>query len=232
MKNIYYLLLPLLWCTACQEAEIPLYSGGNNIQFVKNLAKDSTIIAFLLAPGQVEIDSMLIVKTTGLGYPAETAYKIAVDQQLSTAVEGTHFRLPSATTFKPNAMRDTTYVKFYRTADLKVNAVRLVLRVQENDAFNLGQIQYRYKVFVIHDKVAQPDWWTSAVSTSYLGPYSDKKYEKFIEVTGVADLSSATSSEMRVYALQLKYWLEAYKADNGEPYYETNGDEMIVPVNG
>jgi hypothetical protein len=234
MKREIILLLAaaLFGVSSCQEAEIPLYSGGNNIQFVKNLTTDSTTVAFLLAPGVTALDSFLIVKTTGLGYPVETPYKISVDRQFTTAVEGTHFKLPEKTTFKPGAMRDTLPVTFYRTTDMKTNAFRLVLRVEENDAFKLGQLQYQYKVFIVHDKIAQPGWWTTAVSNSYLGQYSDLKYQKFIDVTGIADMTGATPSELRVRALQLKYWLDEYKVLNGRPMLEENGDEMTVPVNG
>jgi hypothetical protein len=235
MKREIIMLLAaaLLGLSSCQEAEIPLYSGENYIQFVKNLTADSTTVAFLMAPGATELDSFLIVKTTGLGYPLETPYKISVDRQFTTAVEGTHFKLPNRMVFKAAAMRDTLPITFYRTADMKTNAFRLVLRVEENDAFKPGQLQYQYKVFVVHDKIAQPDWWTTDVSNSYLGPYSDKKYQQFIDVTGIADLTGATPSELRVRALQLKYWLEEYKAsNNGIPMTEVNGDEMIVPING
>jgi hypothetical protein len=235
MKREIILLLAaaLSGVSSCQEAEIPLYSGENNIQFVKNLTTDSTTVAFLLAPGVTELDSFLIVKTTGLGYPAETPYTISVDRQLTTAVEGTHFKLPTTTTFKPGAMRDTLPVTFYRTADMKTNAFRLVLCVEENDAFKLGQLQYQYKVFIVHDRISQPEWWTTDISTYYLGAYSDKKYQKFIDVTGIADMTGATPSELRVRALQIKYWLDEYKAsNNGIPMTEENGDEMTVPVNG
>jgi hypothetical protein len=219
--------------SSCQEETIPLYSGENYIQFVKNLRTDSTIVAFLAAPGATELDSFLIVKTTGLGYPVETPYKISVDRQFTTAIEGTHFKLPEKMTFKSWAMRDTLPVTFYRTADMKTNSFRLVLRVEENDAFKPGQVQYQYKVFVVHDKIAQPTWWTVSITRSYLGPYSDLKYQKFIEATGIADMTGATPSELRVRALQLKYWLEEYKTlNNGRPMLEVNGDEMTVPVNG
>jgi hypothetical protein len=230
---ILLLAIALLGLSSCQEAEIPLYSGENYIQFVKNPTTDSTTVSFLMAPGATELDSFLIVKTTGSGYPTETPYKISVDRQFTTAVEGTHFKLPTTTTFKAGAMRDTLPVTFYRTADMKTTAFRLVLRVEENDAFKPGQLQYQYKVFIVHDKIARPDWWTADVSNYYFGPYSDKKYQQFIDVTGIADMTGATLSELRVRALQLKYWLEEYKAsNNGFPMLEVNGDEMTVPING
>jgi hypothetical protein len=234
MKNntTAILLILLIALAACREEQIPLYNGGNNIQFVKNLTTDSSSIVFLLAPGKTEIDSALIIKTTGLGYPTETAYKISVDRQFTTAIEGTHFKLPDTTTFKPNAMRDTLFIKFYRTPDLKTNTVRLVLRLEENDAFKLGQIEYRYKVFLVNDLISQPEWWTASVVTSYLGAYSNRKYQTFIDVTGIADLTGASPSELRIYALQLKYYLGRYKLEHGLPLLEEDGSEMVVPING
>jgi hypothetical protein len=230
---IALLAAALLGLSSCQEAEIPLYSGENYIQIVKNLTVDSATVAFLLAPGLTEVDSFLIVKTTGLGYPTETPYKISIDRQLTTAVEGTHFTLPDKMTFKAEAMRDTLPITFHRTPDMKTNAFRLVLRIEENAAFKLGQVQYLYKVFVVHDKIARPEWWTASVATSYLGTYSDLKYQTFIDVTGIADMTGAPASEIRVRAIQLKYWLARYKLEHaGDPMREVDGNEMTVPVNG
>jgi hypothetical protein len=232
-KEIIMLLTAtLLGLSSCQEAEIQLYSWENYIQFVKNLTTDSTTIAFLMAPGATELDSFLIVKTTGLGYPKETPYKISVDRQFTTAVEGTHFKLPDKTTFKAGAMRDTIPVTFYRTADMKTRSFRLVLRVEENEAFKPGQLQYQYKVFIVHDNISQPAWWNWDVIGYYLGAYSDLKYQTFINVTGIADMTGATRSELRIRALELKYWLEQYKVDHGIPMTDENGGEMTVPING
>jgi hypothetical protein len=235
--KITTLLLAAVACLAgCNEEEIPLYSGGNHLQFVKNILADSTTVAFLLYQGKAEVDAPVIVKTTGAGYPVETSYKISVDREHSTAIEGTHFRMPTTTSFKPGATRDTTAITFIRVPAMKTDAFRLVLRVEANGAFTPGQEEYRHFVFVVHDKIAPPDWWVAPtafrIRDYYLGTYSDRKYEKFIEVTGVADLTGATPSELRVLSLQLKYWLDAYEAEHGEPYREENGDPMTVRVKG
>jgi hypothetical protein len=210
-----------------------LYGEKNYIQFVKDLAKDSTTIAFLYAPGATEVDSLLIVKMTGMPYAGEKPYRIAIDTRFTTAVEGKHFNMPERTTFQPGKVRDTLAITFYRTDDMKTQAFRLVLRVEPNETFQLGQAQYQYKVFLVHDKISQPGWWDGTVTSYYLGTYSDWKFQKFIDVTGIADLSQASSSELRANALKLKYWLDAYKLEHGgEPFREENGDEMKVPING
>jgi hypothetical protein len=233
MKKIIFILVSacLLCLSGCREDKIDLYHGDHYIRIIKNLTQDSTTVAFLLAPGATELDSMMIVETAGLAYPVEKSYKISVDKQFTTAVEGQHYKLPEKTGFKAGQNRDTLAIKFYRTADMKNQTFRLVLRVEENENFKLGQIQYQYKVFLVHDKISQPAWWTADISASYLGPYSDLKYQYFINVTGIADLTGATPSELRIYALKLKYWLEEQRI-NGNMILEVNGDEMVVPMNG
>jgi hypothetical protein len=193
---------------------------------------------------QNELDSILVVEAAGIPYSVEKEYKISIDRQFTTAVEGTHFRMPDKTVFKAGAMRDTLAIKFIRTEEMKDSAFRLVLRVEENENFKLGQIEYQYKVFIVHDKIAQPAWWTTTqpsptlaylnVATNYLGTYSDLKYRYFIEVTGKVDFPGALAdniSEIMNYARLFKYWLAEQKLNNNT-ILEENGNEMTVPVGG
>jgi hypothetical protein len=231
-KTITILTLAgLIALAACREESVPVYSGDSYVQFVKNLVTDSSTIAFLFAPGVTEIDSPLVVKRISAVFSAAEPYKIIVDRALTTAVEGTHFVLPAATAFAPGALFDTAWVKFLRAPDLKTASYRLVLRVEENENFKTGQWQYCYKTFWMNDKLTRPDWWTANVETSYLGAYSDYKFECFIEATGISDLSGADGSEIRSNALKFKYWLDEKRA-NGQTVLERNGDEMQVTVRG
>ncbi|MDR3245521.1 MAG: DUF4843 domain-containing protein [Prevotellaceae bacterium] len=233
MKKIILILagVCLLWLQGCKEDEIDLYSGDHYIRFIKDLTTDSTTVAFLFAPGASELNAPLVVEAAGIAYPVEKEYKISIDRQFTTAVEGRHFRLPDNTTFKAGAMRDTLAIKFLRTEDMATQSFRLVLRVEANESFKLGQLEYQYMVFLVHDKISQPEWWTTAISTSYMGTYSDRKYQYFIEVTGIVDLTGATPSEIRAHALKFKYWLEEQRQKNNT-ILEENGNEMTVPVAG
>ncbi len=234
-KQIILILSVCFVClAACKEDTIDTYSGANYVQFSTSYA-DSLTIAFLLAPGKNSIDSSLVITMSGLANQTAMSYKIVVNTQLSTAIEGVHFALPSATAFKQGAYMDTIPVTFYRTDDMRTKEYRLVLQLVSNENFMVGQENYLYKIFRINDKITQPAWWTTTgtlnVKDTYLGVYSDKKYEYFIAVTGVADLTNATASEMRMYALQFKYWLAAKKAAD-ETVLEDNGNEMTVTVIG
>jgi hypothetical protein len=237
MKNNVIIILTLLVAglAGCREEKVQVYDGDNYIQFVKHATVDSTIIPFLFSPGKMEVDSPLIVKIVGRGHAAETPYSINIDTELTTAVEGTHFILPGRTAFKAGALRDTLAIKFLRTTDMKMNSFRLVLRLEATDDFVLGEPRCHYYTFVVHDQVSRPVWWEEwgIVESYYLGEYSDRKFEYFIEATGVADLSEATDNEIWLYSLRFKYWLQEQEND-GNLILDDWGDPMIwgVYVNG
>jgi hypothetical protein len=236
IMKIYAIILTCiaaLWLTGCQEEEIKVYSGENYIQFVKNPNVDSTTVAFLFVPGATELDSFVIVRMIGAGYPVETPYVISVDREQSTAIEGTHFKLPEKTAFRPGAMRDTIAIKFYRVPEMKTSSFRLVLRLEANETFTPGQYLYRYQNFVVNDKTSKPVWWDASVERQYLGAYSDLKFEHFIVATDGVDLTGAPDYEIWLNAVKFKYWLEEQKRLNGgRPLLDENGSEMTVPVNG
>jgi hypothetical protein len=238
IMKIYAIILTCavaLWLTGCQEEEIKVYDGENYIQFVKNPDVDSTTVAFLFSPGATELGSSLIVRMAGVGYPVETPYKIVVDRELSTAIEGTHFKLPEKTAFRPGAMRDTTVVTFYRVPEMKTTSFRLVLRLEANETFTPGQHLYRYQTLVVNDKISRPTWWErdGDIEWYYLGEYSDKKFEYFLESSGGVNLDGLPAHEIWMHCIEFKYWLEEQKRLNdGEPLRDENGYEITVPVIG
>ena len=108
---------------------------------------------------------------------------------------------------------------------------RIVLRLIDTKQLLCGQINYTIAIIRLNDKITRPDWWDNYIVWDYLGAYTDKKFSLFIEVTGKADLTEASDSDKRVYALQFKYWLQAQKKQ-GNTVWEDDGTEMTVPVLG
>ena len=232
-KVLLFCVFSWLGCIfGCNEEDIPLYGDQNYIQFVKDLSIDSTTIAFFYAPQATSIDSFVIVKMTGRAYSQDMEYSIVVDSNLTTMQEGIHYKLPSKTYFKATQLRDTFPVTFYKRQELQEHALRLVLRVRSNENFQQGQMEYNYKVFIAHDIISRPSWWTDEISTNYLGDYSDDKYRYFIQVNEGIDFIEISQSEIRAYALKLKYWLEEQKIATGKPITDEHGNEITVTVNG
>jgi len=84
----------------------------------------------------------------------------------------------------------------------------------------------RVAIIWFHNNLVKPGWWTSTVTSYYLGSYSEAKYKLFLEVVKV-DLDGADNSLIRHYALVFKKYLEDRKAA-GDPALEDNGTEMTV----
>lgn len=231
MKNIVIATLSLsLLCIECQEEQIISYESGNYLQFEKSVS-DSLTFSFIFYPDEEEhiislpLDLIGFIPQTGLEYLME------VNRQYTTAVEGTHFELPEHFLFRGGHSMDTCFLTVKLTEEMKTTPVRLVLDLKDNGNFRAGQPENRTAVIWISNITSKPDWWTDDITKVYLGDYSDKKFELFIEVNHIADLTHASDSELRHYALQLKYHLQAEKTA-GRTVTEVNGNEMTVKVLG
>lgn len=210
----------------CTKSEIPTYdpAAGDYIQFTKAV-KDSIDFTFLFHPGVQTYDIPLAIDMSGMPLSQDKTYKVVVDTELSTAVEGTHFRLPSQMVFGSGNVADECVVTLLRTPDMKSGIFRIVLRIEQTADFKTGQPDHIVSVINVTDQIAQPDWWNSLVYNYYLGLYSDLKYQKFIDVTGISDLTGAPEGMIRNYTLQFTFWLQA-QAAAGTPVLETDNTPM------
>ncbi len=228
MKQYIIILGLLTILFSCEKSDIPTYSAQDYIKFTKNL-DDSTNFTFLFHPGVQSYDLALPLEISGIPVVQDKAYKIVVDTKLSTAIEGTHFSLPAHMVFRTGNVIDTCFIKLYKTADMKSNTYRIVLRLEPTTDFGvIGQIEYTVAIINVSDKVAKPDWWEGNVEWYYLGDYSDTKFQKFIEVTGISDLTDASDGLIRAYALQFTFWLQE-ETRNNRTVYDENGDPMETP---
>ena len=202
MKNrIFIILVCVFVWMGCDEREIPEYNTGKYYIEFENETIDSTIFTFIYYPNNEYYDLPIPVKIAGEAADKDLTYKVSVDGELST-VESKHYTLPETMVFRKGLYHDTCYVRLNKTADLSNGAVRLV---------------------------ARPAWWDSNVEQYYLGTYSQKKFVLFLRVTG-ADLTDASDSEKRAYALDFKQYLIDHR---GEPEtIDEDGQRMTVPVLG
>ena len=217
----------LLWFLGCERESLSPYSGANYIQFVKNLSVDSATVLFpmlMSTPEGVTCDSNIIVSLAML-CDKETEYKISVDTKFTDAVEGTHFRLPERTAFAAGATKDTISIRFLRTEEMKNRSYRLVLRVENNEHFSVGQAQYQYYVFRITDQVSQPTWWNTTMINYYLGAYSEKKHRLLIYFGKPNTLDQNGSITA---ASRLKVYLQQQKNVGNTVYEEDGVTEMTV----
>ena len=86
---------------------------------------------------------------------------------------------------------------------------------------------YRKKIIRFSALKSRPLWWNDKITDEYLGPYTEKKLDVFMEITGVGDLTGLDENRIRSLAVQFKYKLieEAEKGniiqDENGPMYKT-----------
>lgn len=211
---------------ACAKEQIPTYSeaaGGRFIYFSK-AEKDSSDVSFYSYPGQTSIEYPVVVKSTGYS-TEDRSFSVKTLDEYTTAGSA-DFSLPDRFTFRPESEVDTFYVRLNYSPKLDKEKVRIVLELEETSDFKLGMTDSRVAIIWFHNNLVKPGWWTSTVSSYYLGPYSEAKYKLFLEVVKV-DLDGADNSLIRHYTLVFKKYLEDRKSA-GNPALEDNGTEMTV----
>lgn len=228
----FIIMIVFVWLYGCQESEFTTYESANYVQFVRSL-EDSTTVSFTFYPEQDELLWPLPLEITGVPVDQVLNYKVIVDEEYSTAIEGLHFELLPEMNIKPLAVGDTCWIRLIKTPEMKTKEFRIVLRLVDSEMLLRGQLDYSIAVIRVNDKISRPDWWDDNVVWYYLGEYSDKKFSLFIDVTGVSDLTGASDAILRKYSLQFKYWLQAQKAQgNTIREDDANNSEMTVEVMG
>lgn len=231
MKNIIGVFL-LLAFVACSKEGFKTYDGENFLSFAKNFDKDSTMVSFFFHPGETELIVPLKVDLSGLPLNEEKEYQVVIVPEETTA-NAANYKLEGPFKFRANRDADSLYVKVIKSDDLDTKKLNLVIEIQGNENFIPGISSHGKAKIVLTSIASKPDWWDSKIEKAYLGKYSDKKFQLFIQVTGITDLTGRTSSEITAWALALKYYLQKH-IDAGNPpiYDEDNNEVMKVPVIG
>lgn len=231
MKNIIGIFL-LLMFASCNTEGFKTYDGGNFLSFSKNFEKDSTMVSFFFHPGETELTVPLKIDLSGLPLSEEKEYKVMVVPGETTA-NAANYKLEGPFKFRANRDADSLYLKVIKSDDLDTKKLNLVIEILENESFTPGVSSHGKAKIVLTSIASKPDWWNSTIERAYLGKYSDKKFQLFILVSGVTDLTGRTPSEITAWALALKYYLQKH-IDAGNPpiYDEDNNEVMKVPVIG
>lgn len=232
MKKIYIIVIGAIYLLlgSCSKEEILTYNNNTSERFIyfEKSEADSSDISFFTYPGESEINFPIVVNSSGFSNQDEE-YKIVVMDEYTTAVFS-DYEIPDKLIFKAGAIKDTCYIKLKYSSKLDANKVRVVIKLENNENFMEGESTNQVAIIWFHNIISQPDWWTAAVTSYYLGTYSDLKYSLFSNIVGV-DLTDADESTIRHYALVFKLYLEEQKAA-GNTILEVDGTEMTVVAGG
>lgn len=231
MKYIILFLTVILGCISCQKEDVPVYNAGRYVQFVTDYT-DSMNYSFFFFPGQKMLKVPLPVKLVGHPLKQATMLSLQAVTRLTTADAG-QYDLPSPCEFQANHSGDTLYLTL-KDVNL-TRPVRLVVDIVDGDFLLAGQSAFTRKIVWFSAEVSRPLWWTagSEVEEIFLGPYTEKKFRKFMEVTGVGDLTGLSYDQKRTLALEFKRELLRLR-EAGTPYPDEDGSDMSksVPVVG
>lgn len=250
MKNICYLLLALaaITCLSSCEKELHKYEGKPTIYFNETarplaysseVLKDSTLISFSLTKEAI-FDSLvhMVIATIGNVADNDRPYKI-VPNASSTAIEGKHYEIINKDfSIKKNQLRDTIWLRFMRTSDMKDQNFLLSFDLLENESFSVD-MQYKvtnqttgqrlnfinYRWF-INDIIKKPTRWLDF----YLGTFSRKKLNLMVEVLNVDPQYMDTNisiAETLAYGKFMQRYLNEQKAA-GNLILDEDGQPMSM----
>ena len=134
MNKIYVIFLVLVFFS-CSEEKIMRYNPSENYIRFTNAYQDSVRVSFVNYPTENSFEVKLPVEITGNALASALDYEVVVDTDMSTGIENTHFSLERLT-FGAGVFSDTLRVKLNRTADMKEDEFRIVLRLKDNVNFH------------------------------------------------------------------------------------------------
>lgn len=242
--NIVAVLFFLVLLGGCEEKEIDLFNGKQQLFFEKffideqypgTQQADSTVASFFFYPdGTRDIEARLAVLFSGKLPEQDIPFRLKVVEELTTASPDEYTLAPEyvfhAAVFEAGdvEVRDHISIQFHRSARLEnlTEGVRLVVEIIRDDLVDWGQFERVRAAIILTTKTAQPTWWNAEVTDNLLGRYSEKKYRLFLNnVDTKAEMSEELIKKNPDRAIQLtmqfKIWLnQQYPAvvdEDGKP---------------
>lgn len=225
-KSITALLLSAALMAGCKKEDITTYTAGRYIQFTQNY-QDTIALSFFLYPALNEFNIALPVSITGKMTDQDLPYTLQVDTASTAPVS--LYTIAKGYTIKKGLPTDTARITIKKQAALKGKEVLLVIDMIGSSELLPGQTTYTRRVLRISDKISKPSWWDGVMESTYLGKYTDKKFDTFIQVVGEGDLGIYTEEKKRDMMLQFKYYLLKMR-DAGTPVLEADGTDMLSTI--
>lgn len=211
----------------CSKHGIDVFPEEKYVQFTTSVA-DTTLVSFFFYPNQDHIQYPMPVQLIGRASEQDLTFHIEVDAAATTA-RSEHYTLPEQFTFRSGHTMDTIYLTVNKTPEMDTETFQLALQIVPTDEVFPGQTTFVRKILRLNNMTSRPAWWDSTMESQLLGAYTDRKFQLFIEVTGVNDLSIYEPAEQRDFMLQFKYYLIG-KRDAGEAELEADGTDMLSTV--
>lgn len=181
---LFFNLAVLLF--SCKKSDLITYEGERSLYF-SIASVDSINVSFAILSDNTK-DSILKIPVGLLGNQLDAAvpYEIIVDNQLTTAVQGTDYELSGPLNFPAKKSSDTIYVKVLRTKAMASTQFSLGLQLKSSPQFNNSLLDInkaknrspKVRIYM-NDILSPPGQWlkssTSPGTEYYLGRFTKKK---------------------------------------------------------
>lgn len=264
-RNLLIGLIAMIIGLGCKKTEIATYDGEQGVYFSvryenprytnsssANWANQPYTITSFLNTTEPTITIKLRVNITGNSVGYDRAFKVVVDKDSTTAVEGQHYEpIKQEYVVKANEFYGEIPVVIKRTSDLRTKEVKLGLRLLENESFKLtmpvwypiptmqenvignAKFDARYHAIRFSDLLVQPPVWAwygavfSGSEDSYWGAFTPGKYDLMCRLSGLT-YSDFTPEKMGVdRALTVANTLSRYLREQ-----MAKGTPVIEPTDG
>ena len=256
---------PFLW--SCDKKEIPVFASddaGIYFQRLTNAVYGSTTeyygdsTDFSFAGTNAYYTSHVLyapVLTMGKVVDYDRPFKVVVDMEETTAVEGKDFEIElDSLVIKAGTSKAEVPVRIIRTETLLEKTLKIVLRLQENEHFKCYLETYkntnlytakgeqisgvRY-VFTFNEMYTQPNFWKNYAEKDYFGEWTAKKYQVVNQVCGLTPIDwryanyygyKMQSARLPFFARTVRIYLQE-QADAGNPVTDSDGKYMQLAPN-
>ena len=256
---------PFLW--SCDKKEIPVFASddaGIYFQRLTNAVYGSTTeyygdsTDFSFAGTNAYYTSHVLyapVLTMGKVVDYDRPFKVVVDIEETTAVEGKDFEIElDSLVIKAGTSKAEVPVRIIRTETLLEKTLKIVLRLQENEHFKCYLETYkntnlytakgeqisgvRY-VFTFNEMYTQPNFWKNYAEKDYFGEWTAKKYQVVNQVCGLTPIDwqyanyygyKMQSARLPFFARTVRIYLQE-QADAGNPVTDSDGKYMQLAPN-
>lgn len=256
---------PFLW--SCDKKEIPVFASddaGIYFQRLTNAVYGSTTeyygdsTDFSFAGTNAYYTSHVLyapVLTMGKVVDYDRPFKVVVDMEETTAVEGKDFEIElDSLVIKAGTSKAEVPVRIIRTETLLEKTLKIVLRLQENEHFKCYLETYkntnlytakgeqisgvRY-VFTFNEMYTQPNFWKNYAEKDYFGEWTAKEYQVVNQVCGLTPIDwqyanyygyKMQSARLPFFARTVRIYLQE-QADAGNPVTDSDGKYMQLAPN-
>ena len=256
---------PFLW--SCDKKEIPVFASDDAGIYFQRLTNavygstteyygDSTDFSFAGTNAYYTRHVLYApVLTMGKVVDYDRPFKVVVDLEETTAVEGKDFEIElDSLVIKAGTSKAEVPVRIIRTETLLEKTLKIVLRLQENEHFKCYLETYkntnlytakgeqisgvRY-VFTFNEMYTQPNFWKNYAEKDYFGEWTAKKYQVVNQVCGLTPIDwryanyygyKMQSARLPFFARTVRIYLQE-QADAGNPVTDSDGKYMQLAPN-